>query len=46
VTVSATSHANTAQTAQVLYFNVGGTPTTATADVYVYGYDLSGPQTN
>jgi hypothetical protein len=46
VTVSATSHANTAQTAQQLYFNVGGTTTTATADVYVYGYDLSGPQTN
>mgnify|MGYP003331873869 FL=1 len=46
VTVSAASNANTAQTAQTLYFNVGGTTTTATADVYVYGYDLSGPQTN
>lgn len=46
VTVSAASNPNTAQTAQQLYFNVGGTTTTATADVYVYGYDLSGPQTN
>jgi len=46
VIVSNTSNANTAQTAQTLYFNVGGTTTTATADVYVYGYDLSGPQTN
>jgi len=46
VKVSNASNAATAQTAQTLYFNVGGTTTTATADVYVYGYDLSGPQTN
>ena len=44
VKVSNASNAATAQTAQTLYFNVGGTTTTATADVYVYGYDLSGPQ--
>ena len=46
VKVSNASNPNTAQSAQTLYFNVGGTTTTATADVYVYGYDLSGPQTN
>jgi hypothetical protein len=46
VTSSAATNANTAQTAQILYFNVGGTVATATADVYVYGYDLTGPQTN
>ena len=46
VKVSNASNPNTAQTAQTLYFNVGGTVATATADVYVYGYDLSGPQTN
>lgn len=44
VTVSATSHANTAQSAQTLYFNVSSATATATVDVYVYGYDLSGPQ--
>jgi hypothetical protein len=46
VTISAASNPTVAQTAQQLYFNVGGTPAVATADVYVYGYDLSGPQTN
>jgi len=46
VTVSSATNPNTAQTAQTLYFNVGGTVATATADVYVYGYDLSGLQTN
>jgi hypothetical protein len=45
VKVSAASNAATQQTAQTLYFNVGGTTTTATVDVYVYGYDLTGPQT-
>lgn len=46
VTVSASSTANTAETAQTLYVNVSSATATATVDVYVYGYDLSGPQTN
>ena len=45
VKTSSASNGSTLQTAQTLYFNVGGTTTTATVDVYVYGYDLSGPQT-
>lgn len=46
VKTSSTSNGTAQQTAQKLYFNVGGTTTTATVDVYVYGYDLSGLQTN
>jgi hypothetical protein len=41
VTVSASSTANTAETAQTLYFNVSSATAAATVDVYVYGYDLS-----
>ena len=46
VTVSAATTPNTAETAQTLYVNVSSAVATATVDVYVYGYDLSGPQTN
>lgn len=46
VTVSAATTPNTAETAQTLYVNQTSAVATATVDVYVYGYDLSGPQTN
>jgi len=41
VTVSGATTANTADTAQKLYFNVSSATAAATVDVYVYGYDLS-----
>ena len=44
VKVVASSHPAAAQTAQTLYVNVATATVSGTVDVYVYGYDLSGPQ--
>lgn len=44
VTVSTASYPALQQTAQTLYLNVATATASGTVDVYVYGYDLSGPQ--
>jgi len=44
VDVVAASYPALAQTAQTLYVNVATATVSGTVDVYVYGYDLSGPQ--
>ena len=43
-TVSAATSTTTTQTAQTLYVNQTTATAAGTVDVYVYGYDLSGPQ--